>query len=1164
MGARLEQGSNSAKKRIERHTFSNESGEEYNASAFGGFSDYFRRKKIKLQNLDAELRSQSGHRPQIFKGLVCHVNGYTQPSLSDLHALIVQHGGGFMQYLDGKTTVTHIIASALTPKKKEEFRRYKVVKPAWIVDSVRAERLLPWDDYRVVDEGQGQKTLSFSSGQLRSQAIVKKQGYKEQSDGSWYTRDLKNRQAQKGSDVADDDDSMLDITSSMERALEAQPEPQLEKPLARRESKQMSNADATGAEDPNALLLADPRIRKSTVLNPEFLEQYYRESRLHHLSTWKAELKATLQELAAETSCQRPKKDLCQRRYIMHVDFDSFFAAISLKKHPELKNQPVVVAHGSGSGSEIASCNYPARAFGVKNGMWMRLAQELCPDLKVLPYDFPAYEAASKTFYDAILATGGIVQSVSIDEALVDISAICAECGNIVEEQTKADELAEHLRREISKRTGCAVSVGIGGNILQAKVALRKAKPAGQYQLRPGDVWDVIGNLEVQHLPGVARSIGGRLEDIGVKRVSDIRSLSKEKLINTLGRKTGERVWDYSQGVDRTEVGQETVRKSVSAEVNWGVRFESKEQVDEFLHGLSGELHKRLTKEGVSGQQLTLKVLKRAADAPLETTKHLGHGKCDACSKSVHLGVATNDSTTISQEAVALMKSLRIPPGDLRGIGLQMQKLKSAKANSSQKRLRFAMAGHASGNETGKEPVQPAQPSTQVLRPSQVSLSVLAEVPDEIRTKLTKQSFTLHALPEESNAQASNAKAGSKYVQNTVLDADGYGNLGDETLASLTNNSRASSSTSMLKHVTTPANKRIISVSSNVPTQFLMPSGADPDVLAELPDSIRAKLVRQVHDKPKAAVPAASTHPLVQSEASPSVVAANQGSCLNPPMGLPSQSQIDPTVLAELPEDVRAEIYEYYKLPSPQKGKEQSLLLQSPRKSKVVPESSRKSEPSPRKPKPSPSKRKRVIAPLRPRSRGEESNTLTQLNFLSRRPASALSESEAYEELDQEVLAALPEELRKEVIEQQQQLLQQQQRQLRCLKPKNRGEITQPKAATTIDLPSLRSPQVTFTSQKLHTLPSLREAVSLWVRGFVCGPYTEDVAALVTYLENVVLIERDLWKAVAVARWLKWVVGNVDRGDAEDDGECSWEDVVVQIKETIRRAAEERGLDVKI
>ncbi|RJE16668.1 repair protein, partial [Aspergillus sclerotialis] len=82
----------------------------------------------------------------------------------DLHRLIVSHGGGFLQYLDGKTTATHIIASSLTPKKREEFRRYRVVKPAWVMDSIKAGRLLPWDDFRVVDEGQSQKVLKFDNG----------------------------------------------------------------------------------------------------------------------------------------------------------------------------------------------------------------------------------------------------------------------------------------------------------------------------------------------------------------------------------------------------------------------------------------------------------------------------------------------------------------------------------------------------------------------------------------------------------------------------------------------------------------------------------------------------------------------------------------------------------------------------------------------------------------------------------------------------------------------------------------------------------------------------------------------------------------------------------------------------------------------------------------
>jgi DNA repair protein REV1 len=79
MGSVLDRNSSQVRKRIAEHTFTDEQGEEYEESEFGGFGDYFRRKKIKLQNLDAELRAASSDVPQIFKGVVAHVSGYTQP-----------------------------------------------------------------------------------------------------------------------------------------------------------------------------------------------------------------------------------------------------------------------------------------------------------------------------------------------------------------------------------------------------------------------------------------------------------------------------------------------------------------------------------------------------------------------------------------------------------------------------------------------------------------------------------------------------------------------------------------------------------------------------------------------------------------------------------------------------------------------------------------------------------------------------------------------------------------------------------------------------------------------------------------------------------------------------------------------------------------------------
>ena len=1221
MGSRLEHKSTLVRKRIEGHTFEDEHGDEYEGSKFGGFPEYFRRKKIKLQNLDAQLRAQSGDKPAVFKGIVCHVNGYTQPSLNDLHTMIVQHGGGFIQYLDGKTMITHIIASNLTPKKKEEFRRYRIVKPAWIVESVNAGRLLPWNDYRVIDEGVGQKVLGFASGSMISQANRKTQGYKEQTDTSWYTSQLKGKSSQASDatrkqpsftqtvtpgEIEDDEYPMPEITSSIERALDegaevdtapstpqeaeqprsllevrtelgtctpppsSPPSAPLEPDIEALEGKAAGRAKPTGAEasdvpasvlraregsqepdytmamirqskklraispsrlagmtaeEHNALLLSDPKIRKSTVVNPEFLEQYYRESRLHHLSTWKAELKSQLQALAVQKSSSQKtklKKLPGQRRYIMHVDFDSFFAAVSLKRYPQYKDKPCVVAHGQGSGSEIASCNYPARKYGISNGMWMRRAQDLCAELKILPYDFPAYEEASRKFYDAIMATDGIVQSVSIDEALIDISAICsAESGTdgvkrnegaVHREQRKADVLAQQLRDEVLDKTGCAVSVGIGGNILLAKVALRKAKPAGQYQLKPEEVLDFIGQLEVQKLPGVAWSIGGKLEEFGIKLVKDIREVTKEKLINALGPKTGDRIWDYSRGIDRMEVGDQVIRKSVSAEVNWGVRFENDEQVDEFMQGLCGELTKRLLKERVKGKQLTMKVMRRAADAPRDPPKHLGHGKCDTFNKSLQLGVATNDAAAIAKEAIAMIRSFNISPGELRGIGVQMQKLDPIKAGAegaelgSQKRLQFKTGPAARPVVVEKQPEKASDDPIQ----------------DDVKTpeKQRVVDFNKPSVP----VQPVNAKTPTKRPLNT---------LG---------------------------------------TQFVLPTQVDPSVLAELPPDIRAKLARLV--KPAADAPAARTLRLAKPEeeaALKSVKLEDEAPkplsrAQSPAIGFPTESQLDTSILEQLPDDVRAEILGFYKSPGNRKRGEQSLLPQSPRKVRTLPAIKQ------------PVRRKRGGGLFAGRARSNlnsgDNSTLTQSNFVARPVSRYLQEdvgatttdTEAEpEELDADFLAALPEDLRQEVLDQQRNARLQRTGGIDLSlhqRPKVRKKVAvdeegAPEAI--LQLPP-RPSKPTFTSRKLSGLPDLRDAVKAWYYEFSDeGPYDEDIAALVKYLTDVISEERDMSKAVTLVKWMAWVV---EQGQdvTSKQVHSAWERALDRVEEAVQSAIGDRGL----
>lgn len=1138
--------------------FTNEEGEEYGASNFGGFGDYFRRKKIKLQNLDAEIRSSAPDKPQIFKGVIAHVNGYTQPSLNDLHRMIVSHGGGFLQYLDGKTAATHIIASALTPKKREEFRRYRIVKPSWVVESIQADRLLPWESFRLVNEGISQKVLNFDpDGKITSRVNPQTSSYRSQTDSSWYSSQIKKDNIREDSPTNNATssrlspkvasplpgatkqnavrestptrnetrihvvpDDILDEQGSPRRRSVSQPKPT----VVKEQPKPAENADIlensnneTVPDDKNVLIRSDPR-KMTSAANPDFIKQYYQESRLHHLSTWKAELKTQLQKLTQENGSPQPTTKRLPpgvRRYILHVDFDSFFAAVSLKKYPELVDKPIAIAHGTGPGSEIASCNYPARTFGVKNGMWMKGALQLCPELKVLPYDFAAYEDASRKFYESILSIGGLVQSVSIDEALIDATRQCISAGgsdgkamsegSIWREQEMADNIAQGLRDSVKQKTGCNVSVGIGGNILQAKLALKKAKPAGQFQLKPEELLEFIGELTARDLPGVAHSLNAKLEELGVKFVKDIRQLTKERLVSHLGPKTGARLWDYSRGLDKTEVGEQVVRKSVSAEINWGIRFINQTQAEEFVQGLCDELHRRLVDNVVKGKQLTMKIMRRSVDAPVEPPKHLGHGKCDTFNKSIILGVSTNNSEVIGKEAISMLRSFNFPPSDLRGLGVQMTKLEPMKAgvkgapeSSSQRRLQF-------------RPSSPVQTGTASLDP------------DEIVTP-KKGDVSAQYIPESIKSGLSLNDASQKPLNVTG-------------------------------------------------TQFILPSQVSPTVLAELPQDIRSQFSSKSRPSIGERLKAAAT---TSQRPGPGTAST----------ALPPQSQLDHETLNALPGDVRDEVLSYY-----------NQTADIPNEaSRPVPVKQNSAAPKYSKRITTPTKSRTGRGRGRPSlsAKPNASSTLTQSNFIFSRPTSSTSATgdetglsipndpaDTADEILSEFLDALPDDIRREVLEEHKRTRLQKHGGLnlptagqKTLKPGS--PKPQPPDQKLLSFPP-RPAKPTFTSKKLSSLPELREALSEWHSSFETeGPYEEDVEALAKYLQRVIVEEKDIAKAVDLARWLAWLIGDNPNSaaeqdsprradedspqDKEDQPSVSWNTALAKVRDDINGAIKERGL----
>jgi DNA repair protein REV1 len=375
-------------------------------------------------------------------------------------------------------------------------------------------------------------------------------------------------------------------------------------------------------------------VKRNSSTAPDFLSRYFKSSRLHHISTWKNDLK----EFVMDHLLQKEQpKEVLKQSIIMHVDMDCFFASIGSRDNPELKGTPIAIAHSIGSSgkstSEIASCNYEARKYGISNGMTIGKARTLCSNLSVLNYDFDKYDQASRQLYLVLLKYADDIQAVSCDEAFVEVSTavykIHQQDLDIFDQEmlTKASiKLADQIRAEIREATQCNASIGISHNILLSRLSTKKAKPDGIYYLSMEHVDEFMNTINIRDLPGIGRQISSKLKDsFGIETCKELQYQSKSSLESVVGEKTGKMLYEYARGIDNKQL-ENKERQSIGAEVNWGVRFDTKIELDKFLMGLSQEVSSRLTKAKAQGKLLTLKIKKRKSSK--QAYKVLGCGDC--------------------------------------------------------------------------------------------------------------------------------------------------------------------------------------------------------------------------------------------------------------------------------------------------------------------------------------------------------------------------------------------------------------------------------------------------------------------------------------------------------------------------------------------------------
>ncbi|WP_166359930.1 DNA polymerase IV [Pseudomonas akapageensis] len=246
------------------------------------------------------------------------------------------------------------------------------------------------------------------------------------------------------------------------------------------------------------------------------------------------------------------------QRKIIHVDCDCFYAAIEMRDDPRLAGKPLAVGGSADRRGVIATCNYEARAYGVRSAMSSRHALKLCPDLVIVKPRMDAYKEASREIHTILRDYTELIEPLSLDEAYLDVSESTQFSGS-------ATRIAQDIRRRVSNRLHITVSAGVAPNKFLAKIASDWRKPNGLFVITPAEVEDFVAMLPVSKLHGVGKVTADKLGRLGIVDCSTLREWSKLALVREFGS-FGERLWSLARGIDDRVVQNDSRRQSVSVE----------------------------------------------------------------------------------------------------------------------------------------------------------------------------------------------------------------------------------------------------------------------------------------------------------------------------------------------------------------------------------------------------------------------------------------------------------------------------------------------------------------------------------------------------------------------------------------------------------------------
>ncbi len=248
-------------------------------------------------------------------------------------------------------------------------------------------------------------------------------------------------------------------------------------------------------------------------------------------------------------------------RAIVHIDIDAFFAAVEELLNPSLKGKPVIVGGLPHERGVAATCNYEARRYGVHAGMPLRKAYQLCPNGFFIRGNHQVYQAFSEKFFRILYEYTPDVEEASLDEAYLELT----RCRPLY---PSFSEAARRIKGRVEKELGLKVSVGVGPNKILAKLATKRAKPAGFFEVEPGREEEFLRDLGIECLPGIGPKAQVILRMLNIHKIGDLWGMPRSTLRSLFGLE-GEELYLQSRGIDSRPVFTRTIPKSVSRETTF-------------------------------------------------------------------------------------------------------------------------------------------------------------------------------------------------------------------------------------------------------------------------------------------------------------------------------------------------------------------------------------------------------------------------------------------------------------------------------------------------------------------------------------------------------------------------------------------------------------------